>query len=151
MASNEYNPVARNDSEAGAPRLTMSLAMFVLICFFLPWLQMSCMGARDSKTGFQMTRGGDSVLWVVPLAMLIIFGLGLLRVVRKTLPGFFSVTAIVGGGLSTYLMYRQRAETVVLNALVEPHWTIWFWLGFAASLGIVASAIRFYASRVRPP
>lgn len=125
--------------------------MFVLICFFLPWLQMSCMGARDSKSGLQMTRGGDSALWVVPLAMLIIFGLGLIRFIRKTMPGFFSVTAIVGGGLSTFLMYRQRAETVGLNALVEPHWTIWFWLGFAASLGIVASAIRFYASRVRPP
>lgn len=140
-----------NNSEANAPRLIMSLALFVLICFFLPWLRMSCLGARDSQTGLELTRGGDPVLWLVPLAMVAILGLGLVRFVRRTMPGLFSVVAIIGGGLSTFLMYREQADTIESNGLIGLRWTIWFWLGFVASLGIVASAIRFYANRVRPP
>ncbi|MBS1791704.1 MAG: hypothetical protein JST85_28610 [Acidobacteria bacterium] len=151
MTINENRSVEQNDSKAGAPRLTLSLAMFVLICFFLPWLQISCLGARDSQTGLALTRGGDTLLWLVPIAMVTILGLGLIRFVRKTMPGFFSAVAMIGGGLSSFLMYKEQAGAVESNGLIGLRWTIWFWLGFVASLGIVASAIRFYANRVRPP
>jgi hypothetical protein len=41
-----------------ARRTALSAAGFVLICFFLPWVQVSCLGAKDSASGFNLARGG---------------------------------------------------------------------------------------------
>jgi hypothetical protein len=37
-------------------RVTLSTAGFVLICFFLPWVQVSCLTLRDSASGFELAR-----------------------------------------------------------------------------------------------
>ena len=44
-----------------ARRTTLSLALFVLICFFMPWVQVSCLGAKDSVSGFDLARGGEAL------------------------------------------------------------------------------------------
>src|SRR2546430_17127721 len=49
-------------------RINLSAAIIVLVCFFLPWEQVSCGGARDTLTGMDLTRDHPA-LWLVPLAM----------------------------------------------------------------------------------
>jgi hypothetical protein len=66
-----------------ARRTTLSAAVFVLICFFLPWVQVSCAGFKDSESGFDLAHGGDSALWLVALLMLAVLLLGLRQAWRK--------------------------------------------------------------------
>ena len=58
-------------------RLNLSATAIVLICFFLPWEQLSCGGARDSLTGFDLARHDSVLLWLIPLlsSAVLIFGL----------------------------------------------------------------------------
>src|SRR5262245_7485968 len=37
----------RGERVSGLQRTSLSLAAFVLICFFLPWVQLSCVGMKD--------------------------------------------------------------------------------------------------------
>ena len=73
-----------------AMRTTLSAALFALICFFLPWVQVSCLGARDSASGFNLARAGDSTLWLVPLLMIAVLACGLARAVWEQLPALFA-------------------------------------------------------------
>ena len=132
-------------------RVTLSLAAFVLICFFFPWVQLSCMGIKDSLSGFDLARAGDTILWLVPVLMLVIILLGLWRSLEKRLPSVFALASTVGGGISAYLMYNERSMTNESPRLVLAQWTAVFWLGFVACLGIVAAAVLYYARRSRSP
>ena len=132
-------------------RVSLSLAVFVLICFFLPWVQLSCMGIKDSASGFDLARAGDTILWLVPVFMLVIILLGLWRSLEKRLPSVFALASTVGGGISAYLMYNERSMTNESPRLVLAQWTAVFWLGFVACLGIVAAAVLYYARRSRSP
>jgi hypothetical protein len=134
-----------------ARRTTLSLATFVLVCFFLPWVQLSCVGMKDSVSGFDLAREGDELLWLVPLFTLAVLLLGLLRLIWEKMPAVFALTGTVGGGVSAYLMYHERSITNNSPRLVATQWTLFFWLGFLASLGIVASAFIFYVRRSRSP
>jgi hypothetical protein len=96
-----------------ARRTTVSLAAVVLICFFMPWVQLSCVGLRDSASGFDLAREGNRVLWLVPLLMLMILVFGLTRWVLEKLPMLFALTATVGGGVSAYLMYNERFNLTI--------------------------------------
>ena len=134
-----------------ARRISISLAGFVLICFFLPWVQLSCVGLRDSASGFDLARGGDSLLWLVPLLMLVILMLGFVRAIWEKLPAVLALTAMVGGGLSAFLMYQERSNLNHSPRLVATQWTALFWLATMASLGITAASFRFYSKRSRSP
>ncbi|MEW6127268.1 MAG: hypothetical protein AB1757_09530 [Acidobacteriota bacterium] len=134
-----------------ARRTILGLATWVLICFFLPWVQLSCMGISDSVSGFDLARAGDRVLWLVPLLMLVIVVLGLARWLWEKLPALFALTATVGGGFSAYLMYAERLSLNDSPKLIATQWTAVFWLGFLAALGIVATAFWFYARQIRAP
>jgi len=134
-----------------ARRVTLSLAVFVLICFFLPWVQLSCAGIEDSASGFDLARAGDTILWLVPVFMLVIVLLGLWRSLEKRLPSVFALMSTVGGGISAYLMYHQRSSTNQSRRWIFAQWTGLFTLGFVASLGIVAAAVVYYARRSRSP
>ena len=131
--------------------MTVSLAAFVLICFFLPWVQLSCVGLRDSVSGYDLARAGDKLLWFVPLLMLAILVTGLARPVWEKLPALFALASTVGGSITAYLMYYERASTNDSPRLVATRWTAVFWLGFVASLGIIAAALSFYSKRSRSP
>lgn len=134
-----------------ARRTTLSLALFVLVCFFLPWLQLSCVGMKDSVSGVDLARKNDAVLWLVPVFMFAVVVLGLLRLIWESMPAIFALTGTVGGGVSAYLMFREHSITNGSTGLFATQWTLFFWLGFLASLGVVISAFIFYVRRSRSP
>jgi len=134
----------------GARRATLSLAGFVLICFFLPWVEASCPGMKDSISGYDLARD-EAVLWIIPLAMLVVVGLGVSSAVLRRLPAAFALAGTVGGGISAYLMYRERLNTNASPKLVALQWTAIFWLAFVASVGVAGAALLFYARRSRSP
>jgi len=131
-------------------RATISLAAFVIICFFLPWVELSCMGLRDSVSGFDLARN-SSLLWLIPAFMLAVILLGLARLICQRMPAVFALAGTVGGGVSAYLIYRERISSNRSAGLLAAQMTVWFWLGFLASLGVVATAFVFYARRSRSP
>jgi len=135
----------------GARRTTLSLAIFVLICFFLPWVQLSCVGMKDSVSGYDLAREGDKFLWFVPLFMVAVVVFGLLRLIWEKMPAVFALAGTVGGAVSAYLMYHERSITNNSPRLVATQWTLLFWLGFAASLGVLTAAFIFYVRRSRSP
>src|SRR5882762_3321998 len=94
----------------GTRRITVSLAIFVLICFFLPWVQLSCVGAKDSVSGLNLAREGDNLLWFIPLFMLAVVVFGTARRIWNGAPMVFALTGTVGGSISAYLMYQERAN-----------------------------------------
>jgi len=130
-----------------ARQVTLGTAAFILLCFFLPWLQMSCAGIKDSASGLDFARETSPALWIVPLMMLAILGLGLIPSIWERLPALVAITSIVGGGLSAYLMYRERLRRGESSGLISAFWTIWFWLGFVASFLLSAMALSFYSNR----
>jgi hypothetical protein len=134
-----------------ARRTAMSLAAFVLICFFLPWLQLSCVGMRDSLSGFDLARSGDRFLWFIPFFMSAILVCGLVRLIWEKVPSIFALAGIVGGGATAYLLYHERSITNDSPRLVETQWTFLFWLELLAAFGIVAFAFIYYVRRARSP
>jgi|SRR5215216_479195 len=132
-------------------RATLSLAAFVLLCFFLPWVQLSCVGIKDSASGFDLARSGDGLLWLVPLFMLAIILLGLARFIWERVPSLLALTSTVGGSISAYLMYHERSITGSSSSWIAAQWSAWFWLGFISSIGVAATALIFYAQRSRSP
>ena len=147
----EPSVIGQEYKEKGARRTTLSLAAFVVICFFLPWVQLSCVGMKDSVSGFDLAREGDELLWLVPLFMVAVVVLGLVRVIWEKMPAVFALAGTVGGGACAYLMYHERAITNNPSRLVATQWTLFFWLGFLASLGVVTSAFILYLKRSRDP
>jgi hypothetical protein len=131
-------------------RATISLAAFVIICFFMPWVELSCMGLRDSVSGFDLARN-SSLLWLIPASMLAVIFLGLARLVLEKMPAVFALAGTVGGLVSAYLIYRERLSSNRSAGLLAAQMTVWFWLGFLASLGVAATAFFFYARRSRSP
>ena len=134
-----------------AQRAVVSLAAFVLTCFFLPWLQLSCVGMKDSLSGYDLAREQDKFLCFVPVFMVAILVLGLTPPLWKKMPALFALASMVGGGIGAYLMYYERSSTNDLPRLVATKWTALFWLSFVACIGIVAAALAFYAKRARSP
>ena len=134
-----------------AQRAALSLAAFVLICFFLPWVQLSCVGMKDSLSGYDLAREQDKYLWFVPVFMLAILILGLARPLWEKMPALFALAGTVGGSVSAYLMVYERSSTNNSSRLAATKWTALFWLAFVACLGIVAAALAFYAKRARAP
>ena len=123
------------------------MAGFILLCFFLPWLQVSCAGIKDSISGLDLARETSASLWIIPLMMLAILGLGLSPSIWERLPALSSVTSFVGGGLSAYLMVRERLRRGESSGLLTAFWTIWFWLGSLVSLLLSAMALSSYSNR----
>lgn len=140
------------DEHAERPRrASISLAAFVLICFFLPWAELSCMGLQDSVSGFDLARNSSSLLWLIPASMLAVIVLGLSRSILEKTPAVFAFAGSVGGGASAYLIYRERLGSSRSAGLIAAQMTVWFWLGLLAALGVVAAAFVFYAVRSRSP
>lgn len=133
-----------------ARRVTLSAAVFVLICFFLPWVQVSCAGLKDSESGFDLARGGDRALWLVPLLMLVVILLGLMRALKQR-ASLFALVSMVSGLVSAYLMDRERTDAEQASGIIGAYVTGWFWLGFVMSLGVAASAVMFYLKRPKSP
>ncbi len=134
-----------------ARRVTISLAMFVLICFFLPWVQLSCVGVKDSVSGLSLAHAGDNLLWFIPVFMLGAVVFGAARRIWNEAPSVFALTSTLGGGISAYLMFQERQNLNHAPRVVATQWTIFFWLALAASLAVVFASIVFYSKRSRSP
>ncbi len=129
-------------------RINLSAALIVLICFFLPWIQVSCAGARDTLTGLDLARNNHTLLWLIPLLMLAVIVLGLLRTRRESPQGFATLSAI-SGGATVYLMNRERMRVQDESNLISAQLTGWFWLGFLAAVVIVITAVVLLLQRQR--
>ena len=90
-----------------------------------------------------------SSLWIIPFMMLVISAIGLSRSIWERLPAAFTITSIVGGGLSAYLMYREKVRRGESSGLIAVFWTAWFWLGLVASLLISSMALWYYSKEIK--
>src|SRR5262245_29906727 len=128
-----------------ARRTTLGAALFVLICFFLQWVQVSCLGVKDSESGFDLARGGDSALWLVPTLMIVVLFLCLMHVVINRAPWLFSLVGMSSGLINAWLINRARASAGPSSThLITTFWTVWYWLALMASLVVAAGALWFY-------
>ena len=122
-------------------RINLSAAIIVLVCFFLPWVQVSCAGARDTVSGLDLARDGHTLLWLIPLLMVASVVLGLTRTAATRLLPVNSVVSLVGGLLTIYFMNRERLRVHDESGLITAQLTGWFWLGLFSSVAIVIAAL----------
>lgn len=60
-------------------RVTTTMALIALICFFLPWVQLSCGTLENRLSGVDLARDGHTGLWLIPLLMIAVLFLGVVR------------------------------------------------------------------------
>jgi len=118
------------------------MALIVLICFFLPWVQVSCGASEDRLSGVDLARDGHNGLWLIPLMMLAVLFLGVARGWKERREISAGVT-LVAGLVSAYLMNRERMRANNSSGLIAVSLTGWFWLGLgSAILLVILSALR---------
>src|SRR5436190_14694622 len=88
-------------------RINLSAAIIVLVCFFLPWVQVSCAGAKDTLSGLDLARQDDALLWLVPLLLCAVLVFVLLRM-RAARPQLLGVLSTACGLIVVVLMNRER-------------------------------------------
>lgn len=130
-------------------QINLSAAIIVLICFFLPWVQVSCGGGSDTLSGFGLARGEHPVLWLVPLLMLAVLVLGLPRAWREQ-PKVAAIVCVLSGTATALLMNRERMRVHENAGLIPAQLTGWFWLALISALVIVATAVGIVVRRRRP-
>lgn len=129
-------------------RINLSAVIIVLVCFFLPWMQISCAGARDSLSGLDLARQDDALLWLIPLSMcaMLVFGLVRLRVPKTKLQGILSTCC---GLIVLFLMNRQRERAYGTSGVITAQLTGWFWFAFFSAAAIVVTGIVLLLERPR--
>ena len=124
-------------------RTTISLALIVFICFFLPWVQVSCGSSTSRLTGVDLARDGHNSLWLIPLLMLIVLVVALSRAWKERRQ-ISALVPFIGGVVTAFLMNRERMRADDTSGLVAVRLTGWFWLGLATAIAIVGvAAFRF--------
>ncbi|HEY3104556.1 MAG TPA: hypothetical protein VGJ69_13265 [Pyrinomonadaceae bacterium] len=133
-------------------RINLSAALIVLVCFFLPWEQVSCGGAQDTLSGLDLARHEHTSLWLVPLMMLLVLVFGLVRR-RMEKPQLFALVSIASGVVAAFLMNdeRSRVNDMSGSAMIAARLTGWFWLAFISTLAVVITAVAILAKRQRGP
>ena len=123
-------------------RVTTSMALIALICFFLPWVQLSCGSSENRLSGVDLARDGHAGLWLIPCLMLVVLFLGIARVWKERRE-LSALITLIAGLVSAYLMNRERLRAEN-SGLIAVALTGWFWLGFGSIIGLViVSALRF--------
>ncbi len=121
-------------------RFNVSAAVIVLICFFLPWAQVSCAGVQGSLSGFQLARDESTLLWLVPILMLAVVAFNLLRAWKEE-SKVAAVLSAVCGVATALLMNRERTRANDNAAVISEQLTGWFWLSLISSVAIVVASI----------
>ena len=131
-------------------RINLSAALIGLVCFFLPWVQVSCGGAKDTLSGLDLARNGQTLLWLVPI---LLGGLALLEILRalKEKLTMYSIVSALCGSVTLYLMNRERLRVNDEAGLISAQLTGWFWLGLFSSLAIVISGLVLFIRGKRSP
>jgi len=117
-------------------RLSISLMLIVLICFFLPWIQVSCGGSKDTLSGIDLAREGHGALWLIPVLMIALLAINIVRAGKQQHAISILIT-LVGGLVSAYLMNRERVRAEDTSSLISVGLTGWFWLGLSSSVVLV--------------
>jgi hypothetical protein len=130
-------------------KATVSFAIILLICFFLPWVQVSCGASHDTATGLDLARDGQGGLWLIPLltVVLVLCGLRVLRINQM----IYGLIALLSGLVSLYLMNHERAKFEDSSGLISASMTGWFWVGLIAAIGVVVSGVFGLFRRSRAP
>jgi len=131
-------------------RLNISAALIVLICFFLPWEQVSCGGAKDTLSGLDLARHDHTALWIVPLLMLAVLVIGWLRRQREK-PAALAIVSLIGGGATAYLMNDERVRVHDASDLISAQLTGWFWLALISSVALIIGSVAMLLKRPRDP
>ncbi len=73
----------KEGSSAGQ-KISLSAALFGALCFFLPWVEVSCMGVRKTASGLQLASDANlPEVWLVLLAMLAAVGIVVLQIMSR--------------------------------------------------------------------
>jgi hypothetical protein len=128
--------------------MTISMALIVLICFFLPWVQVSCGASKDSLSGVDLARDGHSALWLLPLLMIGVLFVNIARSWKERRDVSALIT-LVAGLVGAYLMNRERVRAEDSAGLIAVSLTGWFWLGLGSTLGLVVVAALRVLKRPR--
>jgi len=129
-------------------QINISAALIALICFFLPWEQVSCGGAKDTLSGLDLARHDQTLLFLVPLLMLAVIVAGALRR-RSERRTPLAILSVVAGGLSVLLMNRQRTRVNDESGLISAQLTGWFWVAFLSTLAVTIAGIGMVTNRRR--
>lgn len=122
-------------------RVTISMALIALICFFLPWVHLSCGASENRLSGVDLARDGHNGLWLIPFLMLVVLFFARAWKDKRQLSALIS---LVAGLVSAYLMNRERVRAEDHSGLIAVGLTGWFWLGLASTIALViVSALRF--------
>ncbi len=125
----------------------MSAALIVLVCFILPWIQLSCGGTRDTASGADLARDGSHGLWLIPLLMIALIFFGSVKAWKER-HDLFALISLISALVSIYLMNRERMKFEDGVGFIRVGITGWFWLGFISSIAIaVLSALRLLTRR----
>jgi len=131
-------------------RATTSLALIVLICFFLPWVQLSCGTSENRLSGVDLARGGRSALYLIPLLMLAVLFLGVARAWRDRRE-VSAIVVLVASLVSAYFMNRERVRAEDTSGLIAVGLTGWFWLGLGSTIGLLILSVLRFMKRSRGP
>jgi hypothetical protein len=133
----------RRHGDVNNRRLTLSMALIALICFFLPWVHLSCGASENRLSGVDIARDGHTGLWLIPLLMLAVLFIATARA-WKNRREFSALVCLLAGLVSAYLMNRERMRAEDTSGLISVGLTGWFWLGLCSTIGLVVlSAFRF--------
>jgi ABC-type Fe3+-siderophore transport system permease subunit len=124
-------------------RINFSAAIIVLICFFLPWVQVSCAGSKDSLSGLDLARQGEGVLWLIPLLVCAVLVYGLLRH-RSANPQIFGFLSAASGAVVLFLLNRERVRAHDESGLLVAQLTGWFWLALISAIAIIGTALAIF-------
>ena len=131
-------------------RINLSGAIIVLVCFFLPWVQVSCAGGTNSLSGLNLARHDEPLLWLIPLAMCAVLVFVLLRR-RAASSRLLGLLSTFGGALVVFLMNRERTRAHNSSGLIMPQLTGWFWMGFFAAVVVIITGLAILLRRSRAP
>jgi hypothetical protein len=125
--------------EVNNQRITISMALIALVCFVLPWVQVSCGASKDRLSGVDLAQDGHNALWLIPLLMIAVlfFNIAGSWKDRREISALIS---LIAGLISAYLMNRERVRAEDTSGLIRVGVTGWFWLGLASTLGLVITA-----------
>jgi hypothetical protein len=138
----------RRDSVMDSRRVTTSMALIALICFFLPWVQLSCGTSENRLSGVDLARDGNSELWLIPLLMLALLFLGMARGWKERRE-LSALVGLVAGLVSAYLMNRERVRAEDTSGLIAVGLTGWFWLGLGSTIALVIVSVFRFLKRPR--
>jgi hypothetical protein len=127
-------------------RVTISMALIALICFFLPWVQLSCGASENRLSGVDLARDGHGGLWLIPVLMLAVLFFGMARVWndRRELSVLVS---LISGLVSAYLMNHERLRAENTSGVIAVRLTGWFWLGLGSTIALVILSVLHFLKR----